>query len=300
MQKRDYAILSLVLFIAIFGIIASINYITANNDSDNKTDEKTICELNKEYQNTAVAPVSCKCPEDYKFEVVSQGWGVCPNENMSDCPASVLKCVKEKENEDKDDGNENDDENQTEIDIDDNGTIKKVKIHIGDDSEKIKKAIKEKNRFKFDSSELPENCTKTGSVMKCDMNGSRTMAVFAGKSGNVILQVKGINATTQVQLYKYNGSVYGLLDNNETLLINYFPDEIREKILERINAKTDGNETIELDEDGEYQVDAKKEARFLGIFKVKEKVRFHVDPETGEILNENAPWWGFLASDVKE
>ena len=123
------------------------------------------------------------------------------------------------------------------------------------------------------------------------------MAVFAGKSGNTRLQVRGVNASTKVALYKANGSLYGNTDNNQSFLINYFPDQIRERIRERINASTEGNASIEIDEDGQYQVDVQKRARFLGIFKVRERVRFHVDPETGAILNEHAPWWGFLAKD---
>lgn len=52
------------------------------------------CEIGKEYEHNAVNPVTCKCPDGYEFETVSMGWGPCPQEGMSDCPASVLKCVK--------------------------------------------------------------------------------------------------------------------------------------------------------------------------------------------------------------
>lgn len=55
------------------------------------------CEIGKEYEHNDVNPVTCKCPEGYEFETVSMGWGPCPREGMSDCPASVLKCVKESE-----------------------------------------------------------------------------------------------------------------------------------------------------------------------------------------------------------
>ena len=30
------------------------------------------------------------------------------------------------------------------------------------------------------------------------------------------------------------------------------------------------------------------------------KVKWFIDPETGEILREKGPWWGFLARDVEE
>ncbi len=329
--------------------------------------------------------------------------------NQNNSPDSVISASNDSEDddledaddgdvEDVDEGDANDDENQTEIEIQDGNKKMKIKIHAGDDAEKIKKAIKERNRFRFNSLELPENCTRTGSVIKCDVEGKqkldvevsgnvnlssgaqstldelvasinnsqeeleikikiekdgneteieseveegtltasqqvlfdslaaqltelieneegdakieikierefervRAMAIFAGKSGNVIIQVKGINATTQVQLYKSNGSMYGININNETILINYLPDQIKEKIRERTKKAKLDNTNMTLNENGEYDYRAEKEARFLGVFKVKEKVRFHIDPETGQILNENAPWWGFLAKDVEE
>ncbi len=52
-----------------------------------------ICERNKEYEFTAVNSIKCQCPEGYKFQVVSMGWGPCPEPGMSDCPASKQKCV---------------------------------------------------------------------------------------------------------------------------------------------------------------------------------------------------------------
>lgn len=55
---------------------------------------KEICELGKEYQNTAVNHVNCTCPEGYKFTIISTSWGSCPKEEMKDCPASVVKCSK--------------------------------------------------------------------------------------------------------------------------------------------------------------------------------------------------------------
>jgi len=38
----------------------------------------------------------------------------------------------------------------------------------------------------------------------------------------------------------------------------------------------------------------------LGLFKVRERVQWDIDPETGEILRERVPWWGFLANDIEE
>jgi len=323
MQKRYGLMLSLLIFTALFLLMANIGYVTAEEDDDalngstddtttngstedtningstedtningstedtningstedttkgNNSDDdafsgkdsedddtKNICEINKEYEKSAVSALKCECPEGYKFVVVSQKFGPCPNKKMSDCPASILKCV-----------------NKGEI---------------------IKAAIKEKNKFKFNSTEVPANCTKTGSSMKCYLNGSRIMTIYAGNSGNVIIQTKDINASTTVQLYKdENGTLYAVTKNNKTVEVNYLPDEVKDKVKEKIKAKLhDKNMTI--DENGDYEYEAEKEARFLGLFKIKEKMSWKIDAETGEVKNENAPWWGFLASDVEE
>ena len=190
-----------------------------------------------------------------------------------------------------DTNNTNNHENETERD-------NQTRAH---NKERIGETIRERNRLGFNESELPDNCSITGVVIKCQLKNGTVMAVFAGKSGNTIIQVRGVNASTRVALYKdNNGTVYGNTSNNKSFIINYFPDQIRERIRARINASTEGNASIEIDEDGQYQVDVQKRARFLGIFKVRERVRFHVDPETGAILNEHAPWWGFLAKDEKD
>jgi uncharacterized membrane protein YkoI len=207
---------------------------------------------------------------------------------------------------------EDEDETEVEIEVEEgDGTEVEVEIESEDGKRKIKargitaaqirEAFRARNRLRINQSELPENCTRTGSVIKCNIEGGRVMAIMAGASGNTILKVKGVNMTTKVELYHHSGKVYGVLQNNESKILNLFPDELRERIRERINARlADDNETIELNDDGEYEVEIKKRARFLGIFKVKEKVRFHIDPETGDILNQRAPWWGFLANDEEE
>jgi hypothetical protein len=189
-------------------------------------------------------------------------------------------------------------ETGTEIETEDYKKIIKVKNMT---AAQVMETFRDQNRLRLNQSELPETCNQIGSVIKCNISGGRVMAVMAGESGNTIIRVQGVNMTTEIELYHHNGRVYGISEDNESKVLNYFPDQLRERIRERIQARlADDNETIELNEEGEYEVEIKKRARFLGVFKVKEKVRFHIDPETGEILNERAPWWGFLANDEEE
>ena len=167
--------------------------------------------------------------------------------------------------------------------------------------EEIKEIVKERNRIKFEQRtgvECPEDCKCTGVTMKCRLeDGGREMTVYS-RSGNIIVQVKNINATTQVTLYKYNNSVYGIFKGNETKKI-ILPDQIKEKVEERIRIKLE-NPNITLNEDGYYQIQTKKKARLFLLFPVREKIQLQLDAENGEVVKIRNPWWGFLAKDIEE
>ena len=160
--------------------------------------------------------------------------------------------------------------------------------------------IRARNRLRINQTECPDNCTCTGSTIKCPLeDGGRNMTVIAGKSGNIIVQVKKVNMSTNVTLYKSNKTLYGVFKNNETRTIKVFPDHVQEKIREKIKARLQ-NQTIELDEDGMYQVQGRKKARLFFIFPVRERVTMQIDSETGEVIKIRNPWWGFLARDTEE
>lgn len=180
-----------------------------------------------------------------------------------------------------------------------NNTKEKIELNI----EEIKKIIQDRNRLRIHVEEgesCPDKCSCEGVVVKCELeNGTREMTIHAGKSGNIIVQVKGINASTNVTLYKADdGKVYAQFKNNETKEI-ILPDEIKDRIRERIKARLE-NESINLTEDGRYEIEARKRARLFGIFPVKERVRTQIDAETGEIIRTRTSWWGFLAKDVED
>jgi len=157
--------------------------------------------------------------------------------------------------------------------------------------EEIKATIQERNRIHFEN-KTGQNCTEgckcTGVVMKCELeNGVREMTIYAGNSGNIIFQVKEINASTQVTLYKNNetGKMIGVFRNNETKEI-ILPDEVKERIREKILKQNKKaiilNENITLNEDGNYQIRAMKKTKFFFFFTRQTEVEFEVDAETGE------------------
>ena len=164
-----------------------------------------------------------------------------------------------------------------------------------------KKVIQETNRIRANAKadECPENCICDGSTTTCRLNNSREMTIRAGNSGNTIVQVKDANMSTKVTLYKSEGNVYGVFRNNQTKIIKVMPDEIKEKIKQRIKARLEEH-NITLDEDGIYQVQARKRARLFFMFPVKEKIKIQMNSETGEIIRTRTSWWGFLAKDVKD
>jgi hypothetical protein len=147
-----------------------------------------------------------------------------------------------------------------------------------------------------ENEECPNNCTCTGSVVKCTMANGRELTITAGKSGNTIIQVKGENMTTKVVLYKSDGKLYGVFKNNETRVVKMLPDQVKEKIKEKMARQLE-NENITLDENGTYDYKGEKKARLFFIIPVREKVNAEVDSETGEIVKLGKPWWAFLARD---
>ena len=43
-----------------------------------------------------------------------------------------------------------------------------------------------------------------------------------------------------------------------------------------------------------YQIESNKNGRFLGAFKLQMRVQAEINPETGDVLNTERPWWAFL------
>ena len=165
--------------------------------------------------------------------------------------------------------------------------------------------VRAENMLKrFDETgECPENCECEEEAIKCQIETDegviKELIIHERDSGDTVIRSRNFNASTNVTLYKSeDGKLYGVFKNNETKRI-ILPDEVRERIKERIRAHLE-NESINLSEDGNYKVEAKKRAKLFFIFNVKEKINAEVDAETGEVIRTRGPWWGFLARDVKD
>jgi hypothetical protein len=181
--------------------------------------------------------------------------------------------------------------------------IEEIKERRQEIIENIKEIIQEKNKIRayyVNSSECPDSCSCSGSTIKCEFeNGTSEMTVYAGNSGNVIVQIKNLNMSTSVTLYKgENGRVYGVFRGNETKEI-HLPDEVKERLQNYTHRKL-YNESINLTDDGYYKIEGKKKARLFWLIPVREHMRAEVNAETGETVKIRNPWWGFMARDVRE
>jgi len=166
------------------------------------------------------------------------------------------------------------------------------------------KRCKEKERLKPSTraTDCPNNCTCTGSVTKCILpDGTREMTITAGKSGNIIIQIKGINASTNITLYKSDdGKLYAINKNNETKRIRMLPDQVKEKLIEKTE-KVLEKDDITLNEDGNYVYEGKKKSKLFLFMPIQIKVRAEIDAETGKIISASKPnWWEFLTKDETE
>jgi len=166
--------------------------------------------------------------------------------------------------------------------------------------EQVRNIIQERKRLRVQSGECAENCTCSGSTTKSPLlGGGRELTVVAGNSGNIIVQVKNVNASTKVVLYKDGDEVYGVFKGNKTKIVRVLPDAVMARIRERVQTRLE-NQEMELNEDGDYDYQARKRARLFGFIPVRVRVKAKINSENGEVIRLRNSWWAFLASDEAE
>jgi hypothetical protein len=166
---------------------------------------------------------------------------------------------------------------------------------------RLEKACSEKEKFEFNKKlrDCPEECDCSGSAIKCSFeNGTRIMTIYAGESGNMIVQMKDLNMSTNVTLYKNDGKVYGTFNGNRTHEI-VLPDYVKEKLQNHTRTRL-YNESINLTEEGYYVMNMNKKSKLFWLVPVREHMEAEIDAETGETIKIRNPWWGFLARDVRD
>ena len=103
--------------------------------------------------------------------------------------------------------------------------------------------------------------------------------------------------STNVTLYKEDGKIFANFSGNKTKEI-HMPDEIKDMLQNRTHTRL-YNESVNLTEDGYYQIEGRKRSRLFLLIPVREHTRAQIDAETGETIKIRNPWWGFLARDIR-
>lgn len=159
-----------------------------------------------------------------------------------------------------------------------------------------KRILAEGRKIKINSTDLPEDCTETDSIITCSLNGT-TLIISPGDSNNTIIQIGDFNISINAEIYKEGDDIFAVFGNNKTIQINSL-DELIRRFGNRLGAEVRGNQTtVELDEDGKYQIETTRESLILGFLPVKERIRAQVDAETGEIESLRGPWWSFFRAE---
>lgn len=101
---------------------------------------------------------------------------------------------------------------------------------------------------------------------------------------------------TKIKVKKKDGSEVEL---------KILPDKASEIAKERLNVFEVENITIEEKVHNNiprvvYNIQTNKNGKFLGVWKLGMKISTEIDLETGEIIEENRPWWAFLVTDLIE
>jgi len=92
-----------------------------------------------------------------------------------------------------------------------------------------------------------------------------------------------------------------VLSDGNTTRIKVLPEQARERVRERLRTGNITNFSLEEIEDRNiphvvYNIETNQQGRFLGVFKLALKSETQIDPETGEVIDINRPWWAFLVS----
>ncbi|MCL5730306.1 MAG: hypothetical protein M1165_01935 [Candidatus Pacearchaeota archaeon] len=141
-----------------------------------------------------------------------------------------------------------------------------------------------------------------------NQNGTLTRSINMEREGedfNVSVE-DGLNVT-DVSAGNQSQIIAGLSNGNMTN-ITILPDQAAQIALERLRirnqvANNGTNVSIQLQEKVHnnipqvvYNIEADKPGKFLGVFKLNMKVSTEVDPETGNVVSVNQPWWAFMVS----
>ncbi|HEA46517.1 MAG TPA: hypothetical protein ENH99_01925 [Candidatus Pacearchaeota archaeon] len=173
------------------------------------------------------------------------------------------------------------------------GSIVKIERKVEVENGKVKIKVKRKITYL--------NGTVVEKIIIIEREGNETRMRAKLK----VEGVDGLEVETELEIEdEFEGNetdLKAVMSNGRKALIKIMPDAASDIAIERLKAlnftKIELKEVRHRNEiKVAYKFEAKKEGKFLGIFKLKLKMSSLVDPETGEVLDTTKPWWAFLVS----
>lgn len=132
-----------------------------------------------------------------------------------------------------------------------------------------------------------------------DENGVTRRVEIEGSNVSI-----GENIEIDDDFEENNTDLEAVTSDGERHRIRILPDEVRSRIRERVRNANITDFSLEEIEDRNvprvvYRVNSEHPGRFLGVFKLAMRAETQIDPETGEVLDVNVPWWAFLVAQTE-
>ena len=135
-----------------------------------------------------------------------------------------------------------------------------------------------------------------GEVIESGQQGSQEMGQqlfqVQKQEQKTTLTSNGASATCNETLMVQNQNVY-LEQNGNQYQIKVMPSQVISEELENSQVQ---NMTLEMHSEGPaYKFRVQEQRKFFWIFPVDSQTEYIVSAQTGELIEEAGPWWGFLA-----
>jgi len=126
-----------------------------------------------------------------------------------------------------------------------------------------------------------------------------------GEETQIKVKVRGVEIESDVEIeQESDGSLKAKLSNGKKADIKILPDTASEMASEKLRLR---GFNVELKEVGEgnnlsvvYEGEGERDVKFIGLFKVRARITARIDPETGQAVEIDKPWWYFLTTETEE
>jgi hypothetical protein len=109
---------------------------------------------------------------------------------------------------------------------------------------------------------------------------------------------RNTEATSETKLSVFNGKAYASHSSGSSIEIKITPDEATELVKQEVKTETINLvKIIEYKKIIVYEIDSEKSVKVFALIPSNMGIVTKINIESGDIVNVNKPWWGFLAKE---